>query len=130
MNMHEIKTITTEEEYDAALEAIRPYFDNEPEAGTPESANFEGLALLIGNYEDKHYPIPEAEPVEVLKFVMDQNGYTQKDLSVVLGHRSRASEILNEKRPLTLDHIRALYAAWRIPPAALIGRLEQDRAQA
>lgn len=68
--------------------------------------------------------MPPAAPLDVLKFMMDQNDRTQADLAHLLGSRSRASEILNAKRELTLDQIRLLSREWHIPAAALIGELE------
>lgn len=116
-----VRPLRTEEDYDAALAAIRPYFDNEPEPGSPEDDHFEMLALVIGKYEDEHYPIGSADPVEVIKFVMDAKGYNQGALADVLGSRSRASEILSRKRDLSVDQIRRLHKAWNIPTDALIG---------
>jgi HTH-type transcriptional regulator/antitoxin HigA len=119
-----VHTISTEEEYEAALRAIRPYFDAEPDEGTPEAANFEALALLIGHYEDHRYPVPAADPVDVLRLSMEANGHSQSDLAEILGSRSRASEILNRKRQLTLEQVRRLAKEWRIPAGALVGEME------
>lgn len=121
MDMHALRTLQTEEEYQAALGAVRPYFGKEPDAGTPEAANFDALVLLIEDYEVRHYPIPRATPAEVLKAVMAANSYSRADLIAVIGSKSRAADLLNGKRDINLDQIRKLSKAWHIPAGALIG---------
>jgi HTH-type transcriptional regulator/antitoxin HigA len=116
-----VRPIHTEEEYDAALAAIRPYFENEPMQGTPEADHFDLLAMVIEKYEDEHYPMPEADPVETVKEVMSANSYSRADLAELLGGASRASEFLNRRRDLSLAQIRRLRDEWRIPADALIG---------
>jgi HTH-type transcriptional regulator / antitoxin HigA len=124
INFKTVHTISSEDEYEAALRAIRPYFEAEPEDGTPEAANFEALALLIGHYEERQHAIAAADPVDVLRLSMEANGRTQSDLAQLLGSRSRASEILNGRRQLTLEQIRKLAREWHIPAGALVGELE------
>ncbi len=119
-----VHILHNEDEYEAALVQVAKFFDEEPELGTPQADEFDALTLVITDYEDKHFSIPQAHPVEVLKFMMNQNGRTQADLANLLGSRSRASEILNGKRDLTLDQIRRLAKHWHIPAAALIGEFE------
>lgn len=97
------------------LEAI---FDAKP--GTPEGDELEVLGILIDKYEQEHYPIDYPDPIEAIKFRMEQLGYNQKDLAKVVGLKSRASEILNKKRKLTLEMIRQLHQALRIPTDVLI----------
>lgn len=116
-----IRAITTEDEYEQALVEIRPYFDDEPDPGTEAAARFDALALLISHYEDQHHPVPDVGPIEVLKFIMETNDYSQADLGRLLGSRSRASEILSGQRDLNLEHIRKLSHHWHIPADALIG---------
>lgn len=123
MDFTTIRTLRDESEYEAALSAVRPYFNDEPSSGTPESENFDALMLLIEDYERRHYPIPRAEPVAVLKFVMEANNYSRADLIEVIGSKSRAADLLNGRREINLDQIRRLTRAWRIPPGALIGDL-------
>lgn len=123
MDMQAIRTLTSEAEYEAALKAVRPYFENEPDDGSEAAAHYDALVLLIEDYERRHYPIPRADPVDVVKFVMEANNYTQSDLVQVLGSKARASELLNRKREIGLDQIRKISKAWRIPPGSLVGDL-------
>jgi HTH-type transcriptional regulator/antitoxin HigA len=120
-----VKAIRTEEEYQAALAAIRPYFDDEPDTDTEAGARFEALAILIGHYEDRRFPIAPPTPLEALRFRMEQSGRTQADLAALLNSRSRASEILSGRRALSLDQIRTLHRAWGIPVASLVGEAER-----
>jgi len=119
-----VRTLRDEDEYRAALKAIRPYFDDEPDPGTMEAENFDAIFMLIENYEAKHYPIPRVEPVAVIRHVMSANNYSQGDLAAVIGSKARASELLSGKRDINLDQIRKLAAAWRIPVGALVGGVE------
>jgi len=119
-----IRPIHTEADYEAALAEYETYFDQEPEVGSEAGDRFELLTLVIGKYEDDHYPMPPPKPVDALRFRMEQGGHTQADLAHLLGSRSRASEILAGKRDLTLDQIRTLHKAWGIPIASLVGELE------
>ncbi len=119
-----IRTLRDEAEYQAALAAVRPYFEDEPNPGTPQAENFDALVLLIEAYEAKHYPIPDAPPIALIRHVMEANHYTRGDLAAVLGSKSRASDLLNGKREINLEQIRKLHRAWRIPAAALLGNLD------
>lgn len=78
------------------------------------------LALLIENYEDQHYPIDSPDPIGAIEFRMEQMGLTQNDLADIIGYRSRASEILNRKRKLTLNMIRKINQALGIPAEVLV----------
>ena len=91
----EYKVIKTEDEYNLALERFEVVFD--AQLNTPEGDELELLTLLIENYESIHYPIELPDPIEAIKFRMDQLGYKPKDLAKVLGFRSRVTEILNKK---------------------------------
>jgi HTH-type transcriptional regulator/antitoxin HigA len=122
MDLHSVRTLLNEAEYEEALKAVRPYFDNEPVEGTVEAAHFDALTLLIEDYEAKHFPIPQASPVDVLKAVMAANHYTRADLIEVIGSKSRAADLLNGQREINLDQIRKISRAWKIPPGALIGQ--------
>lgn len=99
-----VKIIKSEKDYDEALKRLDQLFDAEP--GTPDGDELEVLALLIEDYETRHYPIPPPDPIEAIKFSMEQRGLAQKDLAKIIGHKSRASEILSGKRKLTLKMIR------------------------
>ena len=123
MDFSSLRTLRDEPEYEAALKAVRPYFEDEPDRSTDAAAHFDALVLLIEDYERRVYPIPRARPVEVLKFVMEANHYSRADLIQVIGSKARASDLLNGKREINLDQIRRLSRAWNIPPNALIGDL-------
>lgn len=123
MDFSTLRTLRDEAEYEAALVAVRPYFDNEPAADTPEAANFDALTLLIEDYEMRLYPIARADPVSVVKSVMAANNYTRADLIEVVGSKARAADLLNGRREINLDQIRKLSRAWHIPAAALIDGL-------
>jgi HTH-type transcriptional regulator / antitoxin HigA len=118
----EIRPIRTDDDHKAALVEIDRLWG--APAGSPEGDRLDVLATLVERYEDTRWPIPAASPVEVLKFVMEQNGRSQTDLANLLGSRPRASEILNGRRDLTLDNIRLLAREWHIPAGALVGELE------
>ncbi|WP_396593921.1 type II toxin-antitoxin system HigA family antitoxin [Brevundimonas sp. R86498] len=123
MDLTSLRTLRTEAEYEAALAAVRPYFDNEPDRGSDAAAHFDALVLLIENYEQRIYPIPRASPVEVLKFVMETNHYSRSDLIEVIGSKARVSDLLNGRREINLDQIRRISRAWNISPASLIADL-------
>jgi len=123
LEFNAVRTIRDEDEYQAALRAIRPYFDSEPEPGTPEAENYDALFLLIEAYEARHYPIPKAGPVAVIRHVMAANHYSQGDLAAVLGSKARASQLLSGQRKINLQQIRKLATNWHIPPGALVGDL-------
>lgn len=116
----DIRPIRNQDDLDWALAEISPYFDNQPEPGTPEADRFDVLADLIEAYEDRHFPMPEVEPVDLLKAHMEATGRTQTDLANLLGSRSRASEVLNRKRSLTVDMIFKITSEWRVPADCLV----------
>ncbi|MGL4199233.1 MAG: helix-turn-helix domain-containing protein [Allorhizobium sp.] len=121
MDIGAVRTLADDAEYRAALAAIRPYFEIEPAEGTPEAAHFDALALLIEEYEDRQYPLPKAEPIEVIKAVMAAKNLSRADLVEVLGSKSRAADLLNGRREINLDQIRKISRAWGISAGALIG---------
>ena len=102
-----IKPIKSERDYKAALKRMEQIFDVRP--GTKEGDELEILAMLIEKYEDEHYPIEAPDPIEAIKFRMEQMGYKQKDLEEIIGYKGRVSEILNKKRKLTLEMIRKIH---------------------
>ena len=116
--MNEIKPIKSEADYDAALAEITTLMDAEP--GTPEGDRFDVLVTLVEAYEAKHWRIDPPDPIEAIKLRMQQRRLSRRDLEKVLGSKSRVSEILNRKRPLTLEMIRRLHATLGIPPESLI----------
>jgi HTH-type transcriptional regulator/antitoxin HigA len=116
----EIRPIHNEADYDAALADINQYFENEPERGTPEGDRFEILLALIGAYEQKHWRIAAPDAIGAIREIMALRHYTQSDLADLLGSRSRASEILNRRRGLTMEQARLLHERWHIPAESLI----------
>lgn len=116
-----IYRIRDEAEYEAALAEYETYFDSEPAPDSLTARRFETLGVVLAEYEGRAVEPPHAEPAQVLRFVMDSNGRTQSDLAELLGSRSRASEYLNGKRGLSLDHVRLISRAWHVPADALLG---------
>ncbi len=115
----DVRPIHTEEDLTWALNEVVHYFEHQPAPGTPEAARFEVLNMLIEAYENEHWPIPDVDPIAVLEYAIEDMGKSQAELSELLGSRSRASEILSRKRPLTLDMIRTISTAWKLPIEAL-----------
>ncbi|KQM33753.1 XRE family transcriptional regulator [Rhizobium sp. Root564] len=118
--MDNIRAIRNNDDLAWAVAEVSPYFDNPPERGTPEGERFDILAALIEAYEDTHYPIDAPEPVELIRSHMEMTGRTQSDLGALFGSRSRASEVLNKKRALTVDMIYKLHKEWGIPADCLV----------
>lgn len=121
---HPIHPIRTEADHAAAMARIEALWDARP--GTSEHDEIEVLAILVSAYEDARWPILPPDPIDAIRFHMAQNGFRQKDLAGIIGSESRASEILNRRRPLTVQMIRAIHAAWSVPLESLIG--VEDRA--
>jgi HTH-type transcriptional regulator / antitoxin HigA len=113
-----IKPIKTNKDYQQALERLEVIFD--AKKNSAEGDELEVLGILIDNYENSHFPVAFPDPVEAIKFRMDQLGYTQNDLAKVVGLKSRASEILSGKRKLSLEMIRQLHRHLKIPTEVLI----------
>ena len=112
------KPIKTRKDYQFALERLDQIFD--AKMGSKEGDELEVLGILIDNYEKTHYPIDFPDPIEAIKFRMEQLGYSQSDLAEVIGLKSRASEILSKKRKLTLEMIRLLHDNLKIPTEVLV----------
>ncbi len=113
-----IKPIKTEQDYQEALDRLEVIFD--AKKGSPEGDELEILGLLIEKYESIHFPIDLPDPIEAIKFRMEQMGYSQSDLVKIIGLKSRVSEILNKKRKLTLEMIRKIHVALNIPTEILV----------
>lgn len=127
---YKIKPIHSEADYEAGLAAVSLLFDNEPEQGSEAGDFLEVLILLIEKYEQEHYPIEAPDPVEAIKFrmeQMEQMGLTAKDLVSAIGRPNRVYEVLNHKRALTLPMIRNLHKMFNIPLASLAGAAQSDR---
>lgn len=116
-----IRPIHTENDYKAALHALSAYFNHEPEPGTEDGDRFEILATLVEVYEAKHFSIDVPDPIEAIRFRMEQAGLTVKDLVPFIGRPNRVYEVLNRKRGLTIDMIRKLHRHLGIPADSLIG---------
>lgn len=112
------KIIKNEEEYNQALKRLEVIFD--APADTTEGDEAELLSILIEKYEDEHYPIEAPDPIEAIKFRMEQMDMDNNDLAKVIGYRSRVSEIFNHKRKLTLKMIKNLHEKLKIPYESLI----------
>ncbi len=113
-----LKPIKTEQDYFQALERLEIIFDSN--LGTKEGDELEILGILIDKYESEHFPIELPDPIEAIKFRMEQLNYSQNDLAEVIGLKSRASEILSKKRKLSLEMIRKLTEKLHIPSEVLI----------
>ncbi len=113
-----IKPIRNDADYQAALIRLESIFDAKKE--TEEGDELEILSILIDSYENEHFPIEMPDPIEAIKFRMEQMGMKQKDLAEVVGFKSRVSEIMNKKRKLTLEMIRKINQTLHIPTEVLI----------
>jgi len=113
-----IKPIKTEKDYKLAMTRLETLFDAKKD--TPKGDELEIMSLLIEKYEEDNFPIDLPDPIEAIKFRMEQLGLTQTDLAEVVGQKSRASEILNRKRKLSLEMIRQLHNSWHIPTEVLV----------
>ena len=118
MNIHPIRT---KADHKRALRELSAYFDNQPEPGSEEGDRFEILLTLLEAFEAKHFPIEAPDPIEAIRFRMEQGGLTVKDLVPSIGQPNRVYEVLNRKRGLTLEMIRNLHRNLGIPAESLIG---------
>ena len=113
-----ITPIRNEKDYQKALKRLEKLFD--AKKGSKEGDELEVLSILLDNYENDKFPIGMPDPIEAIKFRMEQMGMKQKDLAEIMGFKSRVSEILNRKRKLTLEMIRKLNETLRIPTEVLV----------
>ena len=113
-----IKPIRSDDDLRGALHRLEAIF--QAEEGTAEADEMEVLVTLIEAYENKHYPIGPADPIDAIKFHMEQRGMRARDLQTMIGTRSRVHEILNRKRPLSLAMVRRLHAGLGIAAETLI----------
>jgi HTH-type transcriptional regulator/antitoxin HigA len=105
--------IKNEKEYQKALKELEKVFDAEP--GTPDGDTGEVLVLLIEDYEKKHYPIDAPDPIEAIKYIMEEKGLTNKDIVPYFGSKSLVSSVLNRRRNLSLKMIKALHEGLGMP---------------
>jgi HTH-type transcriptional regulator/antitoxin HigA len=113
-----IQPIRTEADYDRALANIEHLWG--AKQGTPNGDRLDVLLVLVEDYESKHHPIDPPDPVEAIKFRMEQMNLTRKDLEPLIGPRGRVTEVINRRRPLSLAMIRKLHAGLSIPLESLI----------
>jgi len=116
-DLYPLKVIGNKNEYEKALKSMEVVFDEET---GPLADYAETLTVLIAHYEEENFPVKKGQGVEVLKFLMEQNNLKQKDLVGVLGGKSSVSEILNGKRSMNLQHIRALADRFHVEPATFV----------
>lgn len=114
----EINPIKTEVDYDLALDRVNQIFEAAP--NSEEADELDILVTLIEKYELQHYPIPAPDPIEAIKFMMEQNSMNDGDLGKILNSRSRVSELFSRKRALTIKQIRVLHKKLHIPAEILI----------
>ena len=114
-----IKVIKTEEDYNQALNIFEKIFH--APVNTKDGDEAELLSLLIEKYEEEHYPIEAPDPIEAIKFRMEQMEMSKKELAQIIGYKSRVSEIFSKKRKLSLNMIRNLHDKLNIPYESLIG---------
>ncbi len=124
-----LRPIRNEEDYETALEEIEALWNAEPD--TPEADRLDILVMLVEAYEAEHYSIPDPDPIELILHVMEARGLTRRDLEPYLGSRARVSEILNRRRPLSLEMIRKLQSGLGIPADVLVQpyELQEPRRQ-
>ena len=116
----DIRPVRTKADYKATLKEISALMEADPAPGTPEGDRLDILVTLVQVYEAGHVPIGAPDPVEAIKFRMEQGGLSVKDLEPLIGKSNRVYEVLNRKRPLTLAMIRRLHQNLGIPARALI----------
>jgi HTH-type transcriptional regulator/antitoxin HigA len=121
----DLKPIRNEADYDAALEEVGRLWG--AKSGTSDGDRLDVLATLIDAYEAKHYPIDPPDPVEAIRFRMEQQGLTRKDLEPMIGPRNRVADVLNRKRGLSIDMIRQLHDGLGISAEVLIRPSRMDK---
>ncbi len=115
-----IQPIHTKADYKAALKAMSALVEADPQRGTPQADELEVLGALLEFYEAKHYPLELPDPIEAIKFRMEQQGLKPKDLQPMIGGLNRVYEVLSRKRPLSLAMVRRLHAGLGISADCLI----------
>lgn len=121
--MNQIKIIKTHQDHEEAMARLSALMDSDPAPESDDDLELQALAALIEAYENKHFHIDTSEvtPLDIIKFRMEQNGLTPKDMTAYLGSPSKVSEVLNGKRPLSLTMIKKLHHGLKIPADLLIG---------
>lgn len=126
--MGDIKPIRSEADYQAALAQVETLWGSN--LGTPEGDRLDVLATLIDAYEAEHHPIDPPDPIDAIKFRLEQQGLSRKDLEGILGNRSRIAEVLSRRRGLSLNMIRRLHERFGIPCDVLIRPCHKENQQA
>ena len=121
-----VRPIRTERDYEAALKEVERLWGTK--SGTPAGDRLDVLATLIEAYEDQHFPMDPPDPIEAIKFRMEQQGLTRKDLEPLIGTRTRVAEVLNRRRNLSIEMIRRLHKTLGIAAEVLIRPSRRDRA--
>lgn len=124
----DIRPIKNDNDLDSVLGEIEELFEAKPD--TPEGDRLDVLTTLVEAYEAEHYSVPYPDPVEAIRFTMERQGLSRKDLEPYIGSRARISEIMNRKRPLTLEMIRKLHDGLGIPAEILIQPYDTPQAAA
>ena len=119
--MRNLRPLRSEKDYEQALAEVEGLWG--AKAGTPRGDRLDILATLIDAYEAEHYPMDPPDPIEAIRFRMEQQGLTRKDLEKILGSRTRVSEVLGRKRGLSISMIRALHRKLGISADVLIGSI-------
>ena len=118
MTQQEIRPIRTKNDYKRALKEIEALMDADP--GTPSGDRLDVLAILVEDYEEKHFPIGDPDPISAIEHRMEAFGMTGKDIDEIIGAKSRALEVLSGKRSLTINMIRLLHESLKLPAEILI----------
>ena len=116
----EIKLVKTEASFRRALKQVSYFFDHPPAGGSALEAEFELLMMMVERYEAEHIVVQSPDPVAAIEFAIEQRGLSSADLADVLGSRQRVHDILQKKRKLSLEHVRALHDKLLIPAGLLI----------
>lgn len=119
-----IRPVHTKADHSAALKQISKLMAADPALGTPDGDRLDVLVTLVQAYETRHHPMDPPDPIEAIRFRMEQQGLTIKDLEPMIGRSNRVYEVLNGERRLTLNMIRRLHKGLGIPAEVLIGRDE------
>jgi HTH-type transcriptional regulator/antitoxin HigA len=122
----DVKPIRTKKDHQAALAEVERLWG--AKSGTPDGDRLDVLATLIEAYEDIHYPMDPPDPIEAIKFRMEQQGLTRKDLEPLIGTRTRVADVLNRKRNLSIGMIRRLHQRFGISAEVLIRPSRKNRA--
>ncbi|RKP44698.1 helix-turn-helix domain-containing protein [Pararobbsia silviterrae] len=117
----EIRPLHSEVDYEATLVRVSALVDMDPEVGTPDGDELEILSILVERYEAEHFPMERPDPIEAIRFRMEQAGLGVQDMAEYIGPKHRVYEILNGRRHLTLPMIRRLHQGLNIPASVLIG---------